>query len=152
MARQKLGVRLLAAAVKHASPLSFLLCIAAWVTILAWPLLARNNYLDENALLPGAAQAKLYTTSLLDTAQQVVQHSLSSSKDDQVAAVLERCMQLLGLQWQSRNVPGSANCTVFHAVVPSTRGDGKEGLVLATPVSQTHLTGELCADRVCAPC
>ncbi|KAK9805223.1 hypothetical protein WJX72_007042 [[Myrmecia] bisecta] len=71
--RKKLLYRFLAASVRHATPASLFLYAAAVLGLLALPLVVKDNYLDENALLAGSAVPRIRNSGALQSAADVQQ-------------------------------------------------------------------------------
>ena len=170
--RKKLAHRILGACVQHARILSFLLYLAAIVSYLALPVFVKRNYLDENALLAGFAHSKIRFVNNLNclykklssTKQQppimllcryssmlpgVTDAFRSVSELEQDPQVLARKL-LTSMQvkyWESPAHFPACNASTLHSILHAPRGDGKEALVLVTPVN-----GEQPQDGLAMPC
>ncbi|OIW19455.1 hypothetical protein TanjilG_09475 [Lupinus angustifolius] len=151
----KLGIFL----ISHSSFVSVICLIAAIVALLLLPVLAKNTYISENALMPGSANsmlstqdvseanklvkdlAHLYLRSPIESQQIIGQYM--SGLDAEVTyqkfyPQLNRFHPLhfftnsdLGISSSNMNCSSLGINTV--GIIRAPRGDGKEAIVLVTP-------------------
>ncbi|KAF8067126.1 Gpaa1 [Scenedesmus sp. PABB004] len=136
----------LEAVARRAAPLSALLVAIGLAGLLALPLLARPITFDENALLAGSARPTLRAKSpAAYAAGKAFAAGLAPDLfGPRFTASLQAALAAqLGLPVHNhtfaaaRPAAGGAPraCTNVHAVLSSPRGDGKEALLLVTPIN-----------------
>eukprot|EP00873_Tetraselmis_striata_P020296 jgi/Tetstr1/440560/TSEL_028881.t1 len=127
----------------HGALLSCLLLALGAVGLAAAPLLAKATFFDENALLPGAA------------ALGVVQGGLRAhGSSDFMARARQRLQGGSWLGWLAEEMSAAgldsqvvsradqeSGCALVAGVLRPARADGKEALVLVTPVWAGELSG-----------
>lgn len=144
--------KVLAFVVHYAGVVTLILNCLAWIGLLIMPLGGKEMYHDENALLVGHSETLIRNGPALEYGTQLameVQHSsagtppgnishgnahdsdLQTTAMDSVAEMMGR----LGMttHWQTFTTPGRRQCRSLHGILRSPRGDGTEGLLLATP-------------------
>ncbi|KAL2894466.1 Glycosylphosphatidylinositol anchor attachment 1 protein [Bienertia sinuspersici] len=161
-------VRIVLLLMSHRVIVSFLCFIAGVIALLLLPILAKNTYISENALMPGSANPMLSTQDVLD-AEKLVDElmSLSLQSDDAGIEISRMLLKSVGdlsaevsqfqfypqankfhpLQFFSShfNDPDQENRTCISpsvstvGIVRAPHGDGKEAIILVTPYNPLKL-------------
>ncbi|GLJ41095.1 hypothetical protein SUGI_0851230 [Cryptomeria japonica] len=82
--RGRLIARLATLLIRYAHPLSVLSCLAGLIALLLLPLLAKNTYISENALIPGSSNARYSNQEAKeanDLAKEILALKLSSMQN-----------------------------------------------------------------------
>ncbi|KAF6257683.1 hypothetical protein COO60DRAFT_1701734 [Scenedesmus sp. NREL 46B-D3] len=131
-------------AVSHVRLLSWLLCAVGLLGLLALPLLERSISFDENALLAGSARPTIRSKS--PGAHQAgrafaasLQDSLFSGRPF-TAALQQQLRQQLRVQVYNHTFTVTANGVLAAAAAAAARSDGKEALLLATPINHQEFS------------
>ncbi|DBA88721.1 TPA: hypothetical protein ACH3X1_004146 [Trebouxia sp. C0004] len=137
--RKILAHRLLGFCVRHAKALSIALYVAALAVFFSLPLAAKSNYLDENALLAGFSHSQIRYSSGLSSVQDAFRSLAATHQPQQSAEAMLQHMQIQ--HWWSHLHTLQCDASTLHGILRAPHGDGKEAILLATPVS-----GKLAAD------
>ncbi|GBF97123.1 glycosylphosphatidylinositol anchor attachment [Raphidocelis subcapitata] len=145
--RQRPLERLLGLLLARADALSLLLLAAGLLGFAALPLLQRRISFDENALLAGSSRPTIRErspeafTAAAQLAAALEPHFRTPRFGEQLRGALSKA----GLETYDQPFSvtrrggggggGELRCSNVHAVLRSPRGDGKEALVLVTPVT-----------------
>lgn len=81
---RRLLVRLGALLIHYAVPVSVLCCLAGFLTLLLLPVLAKNTYISENALMPGSANPRYSDQNTKDAnelAKEIMNLNLASAEN-----------------------------------------------------------------------
>ena len=147
-----------AALVRHHAVASVVLCALALLATLAFPLLARKFFVDENAFILGAASTSFdavdakAAASHAANAREAIRVGVSSGVDATdalrgwVSEELEKIRLDVFAHEFARTPPrGSrANATVgrnLHGIARARKGNGREGIVLVTPIGDPRSDG-----------
>ncbi|KAH7577307.1 hypothetical protein JRO89_XS01G0234200 [Xanthoceras sorbifolium] len=160
--RQRPIVRLGILLISHSILVSIICCTAGVLALLLLPVLAKNSYISENALMPGSASSMLSYQDVLEANKLVRDISSLSSKPSGVAiesrGIIAQYMSDLGAEVNYHKFhphlnefhplhffssPGSEviqdnfSCSLYGVntvgIIRAPRGDGKEAIVLVTP-------------------
>ncbi|XP_057532056.1 uncharacterized protein LOC130810120 [Amaranthus tricolor] len=161
-------VRIALLLMSHRVIVSFLCCIAGVIALLLLPVLAKNTYISENALMPGSAKPMLSSQDVLD-ADKLVAEILSLSLDHksaefEIPRILMKCLQDLGAEagqflfypqpnkfhplhfFSSQgNDLNQENSTCNNlavstvGIIRAPQGDGKEAIIIVTPYNPMKL-------------
>ena len=129
--------RLGSGAARRAGPLAGALAAAGGAALLALPGLAREAFLDENALLAGAAAPALGARhAALGLAAAEAAAAALAAEDDPCERAMAVAAPWLTLPPRGLDMPGSSVGSTGVAVggARAPRGDGSEALALVTPV------------------
>ncbi|KAM7280013.1 hypothetical protein ACFE04_007147 [Oxalis oulophora] len=160
VARQRPIVRLGIFLISHSLIVSVLCCISAIISLLLLPVLAKNTYISENALLPGSASSMISTHDV-SIATRLMQDIRNSDPGIESQTLIGRYMSDLAAEVSYHRFPPQLNN--FHplhffssspssevaaenfssnsygvntvGIIRAPRGDGKESIVLVTPYS-----------------
>eukprot|EP00268_Persea_americana_P037141 TRINITY_DN3676_c0_g1_i3.p1 TRINITY_DN3676_c0_g1~~TRINITY_DN3676_c0_g1_i3.p1 ORF type:complete len:732 (+),score=107.78 TRINITY_DN3676_c0_g1_i3:221-2416(+) len=161
--KPRLIVRLGIFLISHSTIVSLLCCVAGFLSLLILPILAKNTYISENALMPGSANPMFSGQDVLE-ANKMVKEILSlgfGSEESrmEIPRLIARHMVDSGAevyyhkfhseinQFHPLNFfsdiaytefihdNNSCSSTVVNTVgiIRAPRGDGKEAIVLVTP-------------------
>ncbi|GAB2279026.1 hypothetical protein Dimus_013689 [Dionaea muscipula] len=148
----------------HRIIFSFVCCIAGVVALLLLPVLAKNTYISENALMPGSANAMLLSADVSDASKLVADiiglNSNSRNVGIGVPRILGQRITKLGAEvsyhkfhpklnklhllhfFSSHDieiVQDNTSCSLpgvnTVGIIRAPNGDGKEAIVLVTPYS-----------------
>ncbi|XP_058778629.1 uncharacterized protein LOC131652702 [Vicia villosa] len=141
--------------ISHSNYVSFIGFVSGIVALLLLPILAKNTYISENALMPGSANNMLSTQHVLHATEFV--NDLTDSVDEshkiiaQYMSALEAEVTYHKFQPQlnqfnplhfftspdsgivSKNISCSSLGINIAGIIRAPRGDGKESIVLVTP-------------------
>lgn len=155
-------VRIVLLLMSHRVLVSFLCCFAGVIALLLLPVLAKNTYISENALMPGSANPMLSAQDVLDADKLVAEiMSLSLEGDTsgiKIPSILMKRVGDLGAevsQFQFYPQPNKFHPLHFFSshendqdqenttcispavstagIVRAPHGDGKESIILVTP-------------------
>ncbi|XP_058070753.1 uncharacterized protein LOC131219561 [Magnolia sinica] len=161
--KPRLIVRLGIFLISHSTVVSVLCCIAGLLTLFLFPLLAKNTYISENALMPGSANPMFSAQDTIE-ANKLVKDILGW-KDRPVEAGIEiprliakhledldaevyyhkfhsqtnlfHPLNFFSGSPHSRSARENSSCNSTGinsvGVIRAPRGDGKEAIVLVTP-------------------
>lgn len=136
-AEASVAERLGAGAARRAGPLAGALAAAGGAALLALPVFAREAFLDENALLAGAAAPALGAQhAALGVAAADAAAAALANGADPCGRAMAVAAPWLTLPPRGLDLPGSAAGSAGVAVggARAPRGDGSEALALVTPV------------------
>ncbi|GAV70227.1 Gaa1 domain-containing protein [Cephalotus follicularis] len=146
--------------ISHSLLVSVVCCISGVVALLLLPVLAKNTYISENALLPGSASSMISNKDVLDANRLVKDTSnlIGHSGGIESQRLIAQYMSDLGAevsyhkfhphhnQFHSLNFFASSasgiigenfSCSSYGinmvGIIRAPRGDGKEAIVLVTP-------------------
>ncbi|XP_074275032.1 uncharacterized protein LOC141599049 [Silene latifolia] len=155
-------VRLVLLLMSHRVLVSSICCIAGVVALLILPVLAKNTYISENALMPGSASSMLSGRDVADANKLIAEIMGLKSKGNtagiEIPRILAKCITDLGAeasQFQFKEQSNSFHPLHFFSspdndltheniscswpaistvgIIRAPRGDGKESIVLVTP-------------------
>ncbi|WOL00628.1 glycosylphosphatidylinositol anchor attachment 1 protein [Canna indica] len=167
--RSRLIVRLAAFLVAHSILVSVLCCIAGLISFLLLPVLAKNTYVSENALMPGSANSMFSSQDVqkanrfaddiinggdakasgIEIARFIHQHMVDVGAESYYHKFHPRANNFQPLHFFSsitNNLEMQDNCssTSFGlnsvGIIRAPRGDGKEAIVLVTPYNSQKIT------------
>ncbi|KAJ4749088.1 GPI transamidase component family protein / Gaa1-like family protein [Rhynchospora pubera] len=166
--RSRLIVRLAALLVSHSTLVSVVCCLAGLIALLVLPLLAKNTYISENALLPGSANPVLsyqHVTQANNLIMDIMSIAdVKEAPDIEIPKLIAKYMEILGAETyhhkfsqpqnqfhplyffsSSPNSPPTlANLsygTSTVGIIRAPRGDGKEAIVLVSPYNTQNAGG-----------
>jgi len=155
-ARDKI-VAIAASLVRRHAIVSTSLYLAGLLGVLTFPLLARKTFIDENAFLQGqslctfkwdhAQEAERFTVQGVAAVANSGDGAAGGGGGDATDALRDwAATELEYLQLDSYlqdfSVPGATGRNL-HSVAKAPKGDGREGIVLATPIGAS---GDVAAD------
>lgn len=162
-------VRIMLLLMAHRVIVSVLCFIAGVIALLILPVLSKNTYISENALMPGSANPMLSSKDVSD-ANKLVADIMSLSLEGDTAGieiprVVAKCMADAGAESSlfpfhpqpnkfhplhffsspghdmvQENVSCSTPAVSTVGIIRAPRGDGKEAIVLVTPYNATKPT------------
>ncbi|XP_039158068.1 glycosylphosphatidylinositol anchor attachment 1 protein isoform X2 [Eucalyptus grandis] len=159
-------VRLGTLLISHSLLVSVVCCVSGVLALLLLPVLAKNTYISENALMPGSASPMLSNQDVSDANRLVNDLSELSSRSND-AGIVQRLIgryisDLGGEVGYHQFYPDSSRFHPLHlfsvpdtgivqenincschgisvtGIVRAPRGDGKEAIVLVTPYNYTN--------------
>ncbi|CAM8934020.1 unnamed protein product [Rhodiola kirilowii] len=162
----RLGIYL----ISHSFLFSVICCASGVIALLLLPILAKNTYISENALIPGSATSMLTSQDVTEAnrlVKDITDLSWKGTKDGlESQRLIAQYMSDLGaevnhhsfqvssnsfhpLQFFSSPDPGmiqdKCNCSRYGistiGVIRAPRGDGKESIVLVTPYNSAKIDG-----------
>ncbi|KAJ4757068.1 GPI transamidase component family protein / Gaa1-like family protein [Rhynchospora pubera] len=166
--RSRLIVRLAALLVSYSTLVSVVCCLAGLIALLVLPLLAKNTYISENALLPGSANPVLSYQHVTQANNLILDiMNIADDKeapDIEIPKLIAKYMEILGAETyhhkfsQPQNQfhplyffstspnspPTLANLsygTSTVGIIRAPRGDGKEAIVLVSPYNTQNAGG-----------
>ncbi|KAJ3693708.1 hypothetical protein LUZ60_009188 [Juncus effusus] len=160
--RSRLIVRLGALLVSHSGLVSGICCIAGLIAILFLPMLAKNTYISENALMPGSANSLLSYQDVSEGNKLITDitriiNDKKRSADLKIPKLLAQYMQSTGAETYHHTLPQprkspfnplhffllstpaplpsnqSSFATSTVGIIRAPAGDGKESIVLVSP-------------------
>ncbi|KAJ3693578.1 hypothetical protein LUZ60_009058 [Juncus effusus] len=160
--RSRLIVRLGALLVSHSGLVSGICCIAGLIAILFLPMLAKNTYISENALMPGSANSLLSYQDVSEGNKLITDitriiNDKKRSADLEIPKLLAQYMQSTGAETYHHTLPQprkspfnplhffllstpaalpsnqSSFATSTVGIIRAPAGDGKESIVLVSP-------------------
>ncbi|XP_072961254.1 uncharacterized protein [Typha angustifolia] len=168
-ARSRLIVRVGAFLVSHSVLVSVVCCVAGFVALLLLPLLAKNTYISENALMPGSATPAFSAQDVME-ANQFVKDIISKQTEKEGAGIevpkfIGQRMGDVGAEVYNHKFLPHINYfhpLYFFSPMPNTgitennkssrsfgvnsvgiirapRGDGKEAIVLVSPYNSQKI-------------
>ncbi|XP_078149001.1 GPI transamidase component family protein / Gaa1-like family protein isoform X1 [Carex rostrata] len=158
--RSRLIVRLGGLLVSHSTLVCVICCVAGLIALAVLPVLAKNTYISENALLPGSANPVLSYRDVTEANKLIM--DIISAADDRVAAdmeipeVIAKYMETVGAEtyhhkfsqpknqfhplhfFSSTPNPPQTQANLSYGtstvgIIRAPRGDGKEAIVLVSP-------------------
>ncbi|KAK6937099.1 GPI transamidase component Gaa1 [Dillenia turbinata] len=167
-ARKRPIARLGVFVISHSLIVSVICCIAAILALLLLPVLAKNTYISENALMPGSANTMLSSEEVSEADRFMKDvNALSLESVDagiKIAKLIAQYMADLGAEvcyhkfHHQQNqfnplhffsipdpvvVQRNISCLSFGVntvgVIRAPRGDGKEAIVLVTPYNSSGM-------------
>ncbi|KAF5740409.1 GPI transamidase component family protein [Tripterygium wilfordii] len=147
----------------HSLLASIVCCSAGVLALLLLPVLAKNTYISENALMPGSANPMLSNQDIVQANKLAEDLSDLDFKSAETAGIQRRRLiaqyiSNLGAEASyhkfhppmnrfhplhffatpdSEMIEGSTNCSIYGVnmvgIIRAPRGDGKEAIVLVTP-------------------
>lgn len=155
--------------ISHSAIVSLVCCIAGFVSLLLLPLLAKNTYISENALMPGSANPiysgqdivganKLVKDILglklqpdeasIGISRLIAQHMKDSGAEVYFHKFHRQTRQFHPLSFFSDiphsellhdNASCNSNGVNVVGIIRAPRGDGKEAIVLVTPYNAENI-------------
>jgi len=141
----QLAHALITRALQRARALAIVLYACAVLAVAAYPKLARRTFVDENAFLVGATRATFDVRRARDAqssakvlAQILAPHRSETTKRrmDWIARALDK------RGFESYASPATSGSTNTHAIARAARGDGRECVVLLTPLGTMDVDAE----------
>ncbi|KAK2975248.1 hypothetical protein RJ640_028000, partial [Escallonia rubra] len=168
-AKHRLLIRAGILIITHSLLVSVICCTAGVLALLLLPILAKNTYISENALLPGSARSMLSAHEFSDANKFVKEISSSNveaaSTGIETPRLIAQHIADLGgevsyhkfhpqlnkfhpLYFFSSPDPGivqvNYSCSSYGintvGIIRAPRGDGKEAIVLVTPYNSLNIT------------
>ncbi|KAJ3693752.1 hypothetical protein LUZ60_009232 [Juncus effusus] len=169
--RSRLIVRLGALLVSHSGLVSGICCIAGLIAILFLPMLAKNTYISENALMPGSANSLLSYQDVSEGNKLITDitriiNDKKRSADLEIPKLLAQYMQSTGAETYHHTLPQprkspfnplhffllstptplpsnqSSFATSTVGIIRAPAGDGKESIVLVSPYNLEKFRSE----------
>ncbi|KAK1278647.1 hypothetical protein QJS04_geneDACA023741 [Acorus gramineus] len=139
--KPRLLVRLGTFLVSHSVSVSVLCCLAGLLTLLLLPVLAKNTYVSENALMPGPYSPlelpRLIAQHMADVGAEVYHHKFYPQIDQFHPLHFFSCMSNGGMVLHNNSCVLAGINSV--GIVRASRGDGKESIILVTPYNSEKL-------------
>ncbi|GER47441.1 GPI transamidase component family protein /Gaa1-like family protein [Striga asiatica] len=152
--------------IAHSLLVSVVCCIAGIVTLLLLPLLAKNTYISENALMPGSATPMLSHNDASDGHSFLNRIlNLNSQTGIEISELIAEHMMELGGETSYHKfqpipnkfhplhfflgpdagiIKANHSCSSYGintvGIIRAPRGDGKEAIVIVTPYNSTDIT------------
>ncbi|MQL73404.1 hypothetical protein Taro_005753, partial [Colocasia esculenta] len=154
--------------VSHSVLVSILCCTAGYITLLLLPILAKNTYISENALMPGSANP-MFSVQDMQVANKLLKDIIDQRSGKRnglkISGLIAQNMADLGAEvyyhktYPQRNqfhplhfffsnsntafVHGNNSCTSggisTAGIIRAPQGDGKESIVLVTPYNSDNI-------------
>ncbi|KAL0923110.1 hypothetical protein M5K25_007155 [Dendrobium thyrsiflorum] len=167
--KSRLIVRLGSFLVSHSAFVSVICCVAGCIALLLLPVLAKNTYVSENALMPGSANPMFSNQDVLEANRFVKdiyeKRILKDGSGMEIARLIGKHMKDVGAEvyyhkFKYHNlrfhplcffsstprtaVLQNSSACILNGVSPvgiirAPRGDGKESVVLVTPYNSENI-------------
>ncbi|XP_010555156.1 PREDICTED: glycosylphosphatidylinositol anchor attachment 1 protein [Tarenaya hassleriana] len=138
--------------ISHSPVFSVICSVAGILVLFLLPVLAKNTYISENALMPGSAHSMLSNQDVLDGSEFVMNIKDLRLKRVEAQVLIGEYMSNLGAQVYHHkffpemnrfhslmNSSSSSSYGINSAgIIRAPRGDGKECIVLVTPYDHTN--------------
>ncbi|PKA66845.1 hypothetical protein AXF42_Ash003502 [Apostasia shenzhenica] len=167
--KSRLIFRLFSFLVSHSNVVSVACLIAGCIVLLLLPVLAKNTYISENALMPGAAKSMFSNQDVLEANKLVRdiydQRSVEPKSGTYIARLIRKRMEKVGAEvyhhkfkydniqfhplsffsstTHSAILQNSSGCVSSGVnsigIIRAPRGDGKEAIILVTPYNSEDI-------------
>ncbi|KAM6548686.1 hypothetical protein CsatB_020362 [Cannabis sativa] len=167
--KQRPIVRLGIFLISHSFLFSVVCCAAGVVALLLLPILAKNTYISENALMPGSAhpmlsnqeasEANIFVKDLIsikskppgagiESQRLIAQYMSNLGAEVTFQKFHPQMVQFHPLHFfsspNSRKIEQNISCSSYGTntvgIIRAPRGDGKEAIVLVTPYNSDKIT------------
>ncbi|CAL9178634.1 unnamed protein product [Musa hybrid cultivar] len=166
--RSRLIVRLGALLVAHSVLVSVVCCIAGSIAFLLLPVLAKNTYVSENALMPGSANPMFSSHDVVEAnrfLKEILDRGSAKVTGTEIAKLIGQHVVDVGAELyyhkfhphgnqfhplhffssitNTMEMQYNSSCTLFGlnsvGIIRAPRGDGKEAIVLVTPYNSQNI-------------
>ncbi|KAG6412808.1 hypothetical protein SASPL_125498 [Salvia splendens] len=116
---------------------SIICCVAGVLTLLLLPVLAKNTYISENALMPSSEIPEMIGKHIIESGGEVSYHQIQPISDN-FHPLQFFLGPAVGIVHENYSCTSYGINTV--GIVRAPRGDGKEAIVIVTPYNSVKTT------------